>query len=173
MKKLLLFLSLITINVIVTPLSLLTGAGAKPGIKGVIFDVNGVLVHRSGPQKDYVIDKAMIRLVDSLRSKGIKTYILSNMSNRTYDALSKANQLFNHFDGVICSVNVGVAKPEKESFLKVCELYNLDPATCIFIDDTPGHVAAAKNLGMHGIEFTSASDCVKQLQMLIPNLQLS
>ena len=169
MKKLILFISMVMMNVVMARSTLVSPSL----IQQVIFDVNGVLVHKKGPGKVRMIDDAMIELVDSLRRLGIKTYILSNMSKRTYDTLSKNNQLFEHFDGVACSFKTGVAKPDVASFLALCTEYKLDPKACIFIDDTLGHVVAARKLGMHGIDFTSASDCLKQLQAVIPSLQPS
>jgi len=40
-------------------------------------------------------------------------------------------------------------KPQPEAFLTSARMLGVDPAHCAFVDDTPGHVRAARAVGMH------------------------
>ncbi len=55
------------------------------------------------------------------------------------------------FDDVVCSAEVGVAKPELAIYRLAAERLGLEPETCVFIDDSEPNVAAAREVGMRGI----------------------
>ena len=55
------------------------------------------------------------------------------------------------FDKVYFSHRVGMRKPMKEIFLRVLNDNDLKPADTLFIDDSPQHIAAAKELGIQTI----------------------
>jgi glucose-1-phosphatase len=55
------------------------------------------------------------------------------------------------FDKVYFSHRVGMRKPMKEIFLRVLDDNGLKPAETLFIDDSPQHIAAAKELGIQTI----------------------
>ena len=55
------------------------------------------------------------------------------------------------FDKVYFSHRVGMRKPMKEIFLRVLNDNDLKPANTLFIDDSPQHIAEAKELGIQTI----------------------
>lgn len=59
------------------------------------------------------------------------------------------------FDPIIYSHEVGLAKPDPAIFELACAQLGLAPEETIFLDDCPGHVAAAQALGMHAIVHVS------------------
>lgn len=62
--------------------------------------------------------------------------------------------------GTVTSFEAGVMKPEPEIFRYAIKKLGLNPATTLFLDDGPGNVSAARNIGFHsalvpaGKEFT-------------------
>ena len=69
-------------------------------------------------------------------------------------------------DGYVISGIEGVAKPDRRIFHILLRRYRLDPAATVFIDDSPGNVAAARGLGLHALHYTSAGALRKQLRSL-------
>lgn len=67
------------------------------------------------------------------------------------------------FDQVVCSGDVGVAKPDPAIFSLVLERLEVKPQECVFIDDTEEHVIASQNLGMRAILFTTAENLLGEL----------
>ena len=57
------------------------------------------------------------------------------------------------FDGVMVSSDVHLIKPDTRIYELLCETYDLNPEECVFIDDRPENVEAAKRVGMKGIVF--------------------
>ena len=66
-------------------------------------------------------------------------------------------------DRYVVSGAEGLVKPDHRLFRVLLERYNLKAEDCIFIDDNPDNVAAAKDLGITGIVFTGAEELRKQL----------
>ena len=57
-------------------------------------------------------------------------------------------------------------KPDPEIYKLLLSRYSLQPADCIFIDDNPANIAAARTIGIHAIPFTNCPDLRKQLAEL-------
>ncbi len=60
------------------------------------------------------------------------------------------------FDVVVCSGDEGVAKPDPAIFHLALGRLGVEPGEAVFIDDSLGHVGAARGLGLHAIHFTTA-----------------
>lgn len=64
-----------------------------------------------------------------------------------------------HFaDDVISSALVGFAKPDPRIYQIAAERAGVAPERCLFVDDTPSHVEAARALGMTGVHYTRPED---------------
>ncbi len=55
------------------------------------------------------------------------------------------------FDAIVCSAEVGCAKPEPEIYALACRRLDVAPAACVFVDDHAPNVSAAAALGMRGV----------------------
>ena len=51
------------------------------------------------------------------------------------------------------SCDLGCVKPDPEIFRRVLREIGAPAERCVFLDDTPGHVAMARKLGLHGYVF--------------------
>ncbi len=71
------------------------------------------------------------------------------------------------FDPIIYSHEVGLAKPDPAIFELACARLNLAPAQTIFVDDVPGHVAAARALGMHAIVHVSTAETIAAVNAIV------
>lgn len=92
-----------------------------------------------------------ISIFNDVRNYGYKTYILSNMSERSLQKIAAENDFVNQVDGAIWSYQVKTAKPEPEIYQILLKTYALNPAECIFIDDREENIVAAKAHGIDGI----------------------
>lgn len=71
------------------------------------------------------------------------------------------------FDVVICSGDEGVAKPDPAVFEITLKRLSVAAAEAVFIDDSPGHVQAARDLGLRGVQFTTADALVEELDGIL------
>lgn len=96
----------------------------------------------------------MVELIESLKEKGYRLYVLSNFST-DFQAVIDRNKFdfFKLFDGVFVSCNYGVVKPEREIYQTFLKTYGLEAKDCLFIDDKEENVEGAICAGMDGFVF--------------------
>ena len=75
------------------------------------------------------------------------------------------------FDVVYCSGDEGRVKPDPAVYHATLDRLGVRPAQAAFIDDTVGHVTAARALGIHGIVFSDAQRLEKDLDSLLGESQ--
>lgn len=97
------------------------------------------------------IDGAMefIRKIDEL---ALKRYVLSNACQLFYRYFPRYYDM-SAFAGIVVSSDVHMIKPDERIYKYLLEKYQLKPEECLFIDDVPANVEAAKQIGMKGYQF--------------------
>lgn len=108
----------------------------------------------------------MVALVEEVRRAGLAIYGLTNWSDETFHHGMAAAPVIETFDGVVVSGREGVAKPEPRLFQVLLERYALAPERCLFVDDSPVNVTAARALGMAGHVFAGADALRAELERL-------
>lgn len=91
-------------------------------------------------------------LIRELKEKGIKCYILSNMSKEFYAEISKF-PVFDLFDGAVVSYRERVNKPSKEIYEIILSRYGLEPSETVFADDKVANTDAASEFGIHTVTY--------------------
>ena len=106
-------------------------------------------------------------LIIDLQNKGFKVYALSNMSYKACRECEDALNFLPMMDGYVLSCNVKQIKPDKEIYETLFNTYGLKPEECVFFDDLPANISAAKSLGMHGIVFKDLKQAISELEALL------
>lgn len=101
----------------------------------------------------------LLTIIDDLKLKEYKIYVLSNMSQETFDYIAKRIDYNNRFDGGIISFQVHLLKPNKKIFDMLFEKYNLDIEETIYFDDNIINVEKGNLLGIESILFLN-NECV-------------
>ena len=91
--------------------------------------------------------------IKELQEKGYRVYFLSNYSTYLIGENPEALDFTKLMDGGIFSCDVKLLKPDLAIYALLCERYSLTPSECLFLDDKPINVIAAKEFGMHAIVF--------------------
>jgi epoxide hydrolase-like predicted phosphatase len=107
---------------------------------------------------------SMYRTIRALRVAGFSTALLSNSWGCEEYPRADFPGLF---DTVVLSGEVGMRKPEPEIFLHAARTLGLPPEDCVFIDDMPANVAAARALGMTAVLHTETASTATALQDLL------
>lgn len=130
---------------------------ADPGIERELriafTDLGGMLTI-----KDYAIP-----LVKSLKGAGYRVFYLSNYSKKAYDECGESLAFMPFMDGGLISFRVGMTKPSPEMYRRLLDDYGLRADECVFVDDTPENVEAARAQGFAGIAFSSYEQLVGEL----------
>jgi len=91
-----------------------------------------------------------IDLVRALRPRH-RTGILSNADATLRERLGKVIGIADLFDDIVCSAEVGLAKPEPEIYALACDRLGVPPGACVFVDDHEANVDAATGAGLRAI----------------------
>ncbi len=108
----------------------------------------------------------MFELVEKLKQNGYKVFVLSN-SVPPHAEVIKARGLYEPFDQVLLSQDLGLNKPDKQIYIKAVEKLGINPEETIFIDDKAENLIPAQELGMTTILATSPTQVVKSVQELL------
>ncbi|OXM67976.1 HAD-IA family hydrolase [Amycolatopsis vastitatis] len=108
------------------------------------------------------------RLYDYLaaaRERGIRTALLSNAPGASNEV---KNTMFDYFDALVFSGEVGVAKPDPAVYLLAADRLGLPAARCAFVDDSVTNVRGAVQAGMVGVRHQSVEETLTELAALFP-----
>lgn len=95
-------------------------------------------------------------VIASLRQRNaLKMAMLNNESGALNDYRIAKFGLAEYFDGFFCSAYIGMRKPDPRMFRAGTEMLNLQPQECAFVDDRENNCAAAAEVGMNAIQYTT------------------
>ncbi len=106
--------------------------------------------------------EGMRELIADLKTRGVRCYLLSNIS-RYFAAHSHEIDILRLLDGCVYSAVCGLAKPDTAVFTYACEKFGIVPADTLFVDDRAENVAAAVSVGMEGFVFTGDADALRSM----------
>jgi len=113
-----------------------------------------------------VLNVELVACIYRLRASGLRIGLLSNFSTDLRAMLGQQDLLW-RFDALTISAEIGVMKPDAAAYRAVLAVLGLEAQTCVFIDDIPANVAAAQEVGMHGIVFEDNASCLATLTRLL------
>lgn len=117
-------------------------------------------------QRQHQRDESMIAYTQTFKPE-YKIGLLSNIDSGSMEKLFPEPQRSELFDVFVISGDIGIAKPTLEIFEIAATRLGLRPEECVMIDDLPKNVDAAKQVGMHGILFTTQYNLEQELETLL------
>ena len=111
------------------------------------------------------INYELLELVKQLR-RDYRVSIISNIIS-IQAKINYKRGLFNGFNPIVLSCDVGYAKPDKEIYRIALNRLNLNPEACVFIDDREANIQAAKELGISSILFKDKEQLEEELKDIL------
>jgi len=109
-------------------------------------------------------DERMLDAVRAAKRGGVRTGMVSNSWGKGRYDRSLFPELF---DGVVISGEIGVRKPDPRIYELGAEAIGLAPELCVFVDDLPGNLKPARELGMATVHHRDAEETVARLEELL------
>ena len=106
-----------------------------------------------------------VAILDELHANKVPTYAITNFSREKFAIARERFPFLDRFDGIIVSAHERLLKPDLRIYGLLCERYALPPRRCIFIDDNPANVEAARAFGMQGHHFRGAAELRATLKL--------
>jgi putative hydrolase of the HAD superfamily len=112
----------------------------------------------------------MVDLLDRVKTAGYRTACLTNnvVSEGAQSERAVAlSAVMARFDIVVESSKVGVRKPEPRFYEIACELLQVQPEQCVFLDDLGINLKPAAAMGMATIKVLSAEQAIADLHAVL------
>jgi putative hydrolase of the HAD superfamily len=111
-------------------------------------------------------NEAVCRLIPTLK-KSYRLFLLSNTNDMHCRWFCRQfAETLGHFDGLFFSHEVGICKPLTGIYEHAIRGMECLPQECVFIDDMPPNIAAARACGWHGIVYTDYDSLRGELRQL-------
>lgn len=117
-------------------------------------------------------EQTVIDIARQIRDMSVKVGIFSNsLGLEPYNPYEAWN-LDENYDVVLISERYHMRKPDREIYLLMLDMMQLEPQDCVFVDDTSHNLPPAQELGITVILATDPAETVSQLRDLfqIPSL---
>lgn len=113
---------------------------------------------------DLQVNKDMIDMVRRLKGH-VRVAALSNVILEHAKVLKKGG-VYEHFQLVVLSCQVGMRKPDLDIYDKAAELAKTAPERCMLIDDSVENLVAAQKVGYRVLQYTSLDDLRREMYNL-------
>ena len=105
-------------------------------------------------------------LLLKLKNNGYKLGLLSiNCKEWVYYCEEKF-KYHNYFHSVMYSFEVGISKPDPQSYILILDKLKVTPNECLFIDDNIKNIESAKIVGLQTIQFFDSKQLAKDLRKI-------
>lgn len=105
-----------------------------------------------------------VDLMRSLQHCGYSAWALSNWSAEKFYQVRPMYPFLEQMNGIIISGELGHIKPGERIFQILLERVGQAAQDCLFIDDSPPNIAAARKLGFRTILYRSTLQLEKELE---------
>jgi putative hydrolase of the HAD superfamily len=112
----------------------------------------------------------MVAMLDRVKAEGYRTACLTNNvvggDGRDLAGDARAVEIaaiMDRFDVIVESSKIGVRKPEPRFYEIACELLDVQPQQCVFLDDLGINLKPAAEMGMTTIKVVTAAQAIADL----------
>jgi putative hydrolase of the HAD superfamily len=112
------------------------------------------------------IDAELSQFVRDLRPC-YKTGILSNAWLGAREVITQKFGLGDAVDAIIISAEEGIAKPDARIYRIAAERLGVLPEEAVFVDDMEENAAAARAIGMRGVQFKNTAQAIAEVRRFL------
>ena len=104
-------------------------------------------------------------LLPRLKRQGYRLVLASNTNDAHYTRYrAMFADTLKHFDAIAVSHKAGARKPDRRFYEYADQFTEANPTKCLFIDDMPENVEAARNFGWKAARYTTFDQLMADLQ---------
>lgn len=116
------------------------------------------ILSKKNLSKSYPLTITNFEYIKTLKKQGYKLYLLTNITEDSYNYINDLININSIFDGGIYSYQEHIIKPDKRVYNLLINKYNLKRSETIFFDDKEKNVISAINQGISSYVFRSIED---------------
>lgn len=112
------------------------------------------------------IKQDTLDILYQLQQRDFALYAITNFNQETFALCRQRYSFLDIFQDIVVSGEERLIKPDPAIYLRLLHKHQLNPAECVFIDDSKANILGAEQVGMQGIHFHSAEQLQQELQQL-------
>lgn len=103
-------------------------------------------------------------MLDALRKKGFRLYVLSNTNPLMYNHWidnafrNRGKSINDYFDGIVVSYQERICKPDPKIFKNLISRYGLDASETLMLDDSEANCKGAESVGLTALQVKAEGD---------------
>jgi putative hydrolase of the HAD superfamily len=109
------------------------------------------------------INERMVAWHKKLKERGLKTAILSNMGDSVMERILEIFAWVEEFDVLVWSFQHRMIKPDAAIYQLALNKLGAAPEETLFLDDKLENIEAARQLGIHGVQFSTVEQLREDL----------
>lgn len=133
------------------------------------------LLHEFENEIVYPVFSGALEFVDELRSRGLKTVIVTSSDNKKMDFLFAQHPGFAaHFDAMVTACDVTRSKPDPEPYLIGAKKVGAEPECCVVFEDSFQGLEAGRRAGCKvvGLSTTNSAESIAgKADIVVPSLE--
>ena len=111
--------------------------------------------------------KGTVLILNELkRLNKVKLYALTNWSAETFPIAKRKYSCLNQFEDIVVSGVEKTRKPYPKIYEITLERFNLQPETCLFIDDSLDNINKANEMNFNTIHFKNPAQLKEEIEIL-------
>lgn len=127
------------------------------------FNDISYILNKNNLSISFPLIKENLEYIKQLKTEGYKIYLLTNITEESYNYINSVININSTFDGGIYSYQEHIVKPNPKIYQLLINKFNLKKEESIFFDDKMKNVIVACNLGIKSIVFKSIDDIKNNL----------
>ena len=121
------------------------------------------ILEKDNLKKSYPLIENNFEFIERLKEDGYKLFLLTNITEDSYNYINSIININDIFDGGIYSYQEHLIKPGYEIYNLLINRFSLNKEETLFFDDKEKNVIAANELGIKSFIFTSTIDIKNNL----------
>ena len=121
------------------------------------------ILEKDNLKESYPLIKNNFEFIKKLKDEGYKLFLLTNITEDSYNYIDSIININNIFDGGIYSYQEHLIKPNHEIYDLIINRFNLNKEETLFFDDKEKNVIAANESGIKSFIFNSIIDIKNNL----------
>lgn len=112
-------------------------------------------------------DTLLIEKIQALRADWIKCYVATNQEKYRLEYIQKKMGFNALFDGIFCSAEIGLKKPQKEYYEYILDSLSISWEDALYFDDSLENIEVARSIGINSILYRNREDFTQAISSCI------
>ncbi|MBP9811801.1 HAD-IA family hydrolase [Candidatus Gracilibacteria bacterium] len=112
-------------------------------------------------------DPELMKEIQKLRTSGIKCSLATNQEKYRLEYIQKEMKFDSLFDGIFCSCEIGLKKPQKEYYEYILDSLSISGEDVLYFDDSLENIEVARSIGINSILYRNREDFTQAISSCI------